>query len=74
MYQMIILLMFNKAPNWTVKGMLDETRIEPELLFEVLYDLLKRKLLVCAEINKDKFRKTDIEMHYIIEVADNYKR
>jgi len=66
--------MFNKAPNRTVEGMLGETRIKPELLFEVLNDLLKHKLLVCAEINTDEFGKNDIEMHYIIEVADNYMR
>ncbi|CAF1361014.1 unnamed protein product, partial [Rotaria sordida] len=75
-YQMVVLLLFNKFPSWTVKRMQDETQIKVDLFLQVLCGLLKNKLLKCAEINDDDrkdLKETDIKMNYNIEIAVNYK-
>ncbi|CAF4223899.1 unnamed protein product, partial [Rotaria sp. Silwood2] len=76
-YQMVVLLLFNKALNWTVERMQDETQIKSELLLQVLFGLLKSKLLVCTDINEDELdedlKDTDIKLNYSIRLATNFK-
>ncbi|CAF2855457.1 unnamed protein product [Rotaria sp. Silwood2] len=74
---MVVLLLFNKALNWTVERMQDETQIKSELLLQVLFGLLKSKLLVCTDINEDELdedlKDTDIKLNYSIRLATNFK-
>ncbi|CAF1505166.1 unnamed protein product [Rotaria sordida] len=76
-YQMVVLLLFNKALNWTVERMQDETQIKSELLLQVLFGLLKSKLLVCTDINEDELdedlKDTNIKLNYSIRLATNFK-
>ncbi|CAF2795622.1 unnamed protein product [Rotaria sp. Silwood2] len=57
--------------------MQDETQIKVDLFLQVLRDLLKSKLITCAEINDDEFnkdfKKIDIKMNYKIQIADDFK-
>lgn len=75
---MVVLLLFNKLPSWSVEQMQDETQIKADLLYQVLGVLLKSKLLLCKEINEedldDDFKETDIKPNYIIQIADEFKR
>jgi hypothetical protein len=76
-YQMVVLLLFNKLQSWTVQQMQDETKIKADLLLQILCDLLKAKLLICSEINKDKrggLKSTGIKMDSVIELNDSFKR
>ena len=70
---MIILLLFNKSLNWTVERMQDETQIKSELLIQILFSLLKNKILVCTEINED-FKEIDIHMNHTIRLANDITR
>ncbi|CAF0765820.1 unnamed protein product [Adineta steineri] len=45
-YQMMVLLLFNQELIWTFEQIQDKTQICSELLFEILSDLLKSKLLI----------------------------
>jgi hypothetical protein len=75
---MVVLLLFNKLPNWTVERMQDETQIKTELFLQVLCGLLKSKLITCSEINEDEldedFKETDIKMNYNVKISDEFKR
>lgn len=75
---MVVLLLFNKMPSWTVERLQDETQIKVDLFLQVLGGLLKSKLITCAEINEDElddeFKETDIKMNYTIAVSDDFKR
>jgi len=70
---MIVLLLFNKSLNWTVEQMKDKTQIKSELLIQILFSLLKNKLLICAEINED-FEENDIQMKHSVQLANNFER
>ncbi|UJR37526.1 hypothetical protein I4U23_030228 [Adineta vaga] len=76
-YQMVVLLLFNKLPNWTVERMQDETQIKMELFLQVLCALLKSKLIVCSQINDDEldddFKETDIKTNYTIQISEEFK-
>lgn len=77
-YQMVVLLLFNKLPNWTVERMQDETQIKNDLFLQVLCGLLKSKVIICPEINEDdieeELKETDIKMNYSIQIAEDFKR
>lgn len=74
---MVVLLLFNKLPTWTVERMQDETQIKNELFLQVLCGLLKSKLITCSEINDDElddeFKESDIKMTYTIQIAEDFK-
>ncbi|CAF3140963.1 unnamed protein product, partial [Rotaria sp. Silwood2] len=77
-YEMVILLLFNKRPSWTVERMQDETQIDVHLFWQVLCNLLKSKLITCPEINNNELEedlneKNDIKMNYNIQIANNFK-
>jgi len=75
---MVILLLFNKVLTWTVERLQDETQIKLELLLQVLFGLLKSKLLVCTDIHEDELdedlKETDIKTNYSIRLATDFKR
>ena len=75
---MVVLLLFNECSSWIVQQMQDTTQIKTELLLEVLYDLLKNKLLKCLEIDNDKvkgdFNENDIKMNYTIQINDDFEQ
>ena len=75
---MVVLLLFNKLPHWTVERMQDETQIKSELFLQVLCGLLKSKLIVCPEINdedlEEELKEGDIKMNYTIRIASDFKR
>jgi hypothetical protein len=73
LYQLIVLLLFNETPNWTVEQIQDKTQIKCDLLIPILCNLFKSKILVCTEISKD-FQETDIKMNYMIQLANNFTR
>jgi len=72
-YQMVVLLLFNKSLSWTVEQIQDETQIKSELLIQILCSLLQSKILLCAEINEDS-KEIDIRMNYTIKLANDFKR
>ncbi|CAF0885104.1 unnamed protein product [Adineta ricciae] len=76
-YQMVILLLFNKLPTWTVEQMQDETQIKSDLFLQVLCLLLKSKVITSPQINEDEldedFKEADIKMNYQVQVATEYK-
>jgi len=72
-YQMNVLLLFNKQTNWIVEKIQDETQIQIEILLQILYSLLKIKLLICDEINvNEDFNENDIQLNYHIKLADQF--
>ncbi len=75
---MVVLLLFNKLPSWTVERMQDETQIKADLFLQVLCGLLKSKLIICPEINDDELeedlKENDIKMNYNIQIAEDFKR
>ncbi|CAF1459112.1 unnamed protein product [Rotaria sp. Silwood1] len=76
-YQMAALLLFNKLLSWIVDQIQDETQIKIDLFFQVLYSLLKSKLITCYEINKNQFdeyfNESCIKMNYIIHINENFQ-
>ncbi|CAF2018310.1 unnamed protein product [Rotaria magnacalcarata] len=76
-YQMAVLLLFNKLDRWTVEGIQEETQIKIILLLQVLYSLLKIKLIKCPEIitdlSEDNFKETDIKPDYHIQIDEDFK-
>ncbi|CAF4120607.1 unnamed protein product [Rotaria sordida] len=77
-YEIVILLLCNKRSSWTVEQMQDETQINVNLFLQILYNLLKSKLIIRSEINNDELQKdlneNDIKMNYNIQIANNFKR
>jgi hypothetical protein len=75
---MVVLLLFNKLPNWTVERMQDETQIKADLFLQVLCGLLKSKLITCPEINEEELeeelKENDIKMNYNIQISEEFKR
>ncbi|CAF0870132.1 unnamed protein product [Adineta steineri] len=62
-YQMMILLLFNQELIWTLEQIQDKTQICSELLFEILSDLLKSKLLISDD---------PLTLNSRIELAQNF--
>lgn len=53
-YQMIVLLQFNKATSYTVMELSNNTKIELDLLRQILGSLIKVKILTCvSEISEE---------------------
>jgi hypothetical protein len=73
MYQMIVLLLFNKSPNWTVQQIEDETEIQKEFLLQTIYSLLTSRLLTCSRINED-FIETDINLNDSIQLSSDFTK
>jgi hypothetical protein len=77
-YQMVILLLFNKLPDWTVERMQDETQIKADLFLQVLCGLLKSKLITCPELNDEELeediKETDVKMNYNIQINNDFRR
>jgi cullin 1 len=72
---MVVLLLFNKVFTWTVEQIQDETQIKSELLIQILFGLLKTKVLVCTNINENEdFKETDIKTNYSIQLSMDFRR
>ena len=75
---MVILLLFNKFSNWTIERLQDETQIKTDLFLQIICGLLKSRLIICSEISEDQveddLKETDIKMHYMIKIAEDFKR
>jgi len=75
---MVILLLFNRDSTWTIEQIQDETQIKSELLLQVVFGLLKTKLLVCTDINEnelsEELKAAKIKTSYSIRLATDFKR
>jgi cullin 1 len=75
---MVILLLFNRDSTWTIEQIQDETQIKSELLLQVVFGLLKTKLLVCTDINEnelsEELKAAKIKTSYSIQLAPDFKR
>jgi len=75
---MVILLLFNRDSTWTIEQIQDETQIKSELLLQVVFGLLKTKLLVCTDINEnelsEELKVAKIKTSYSIRLATDFKR
>jgi hypothetical protein len=74
MYQMIVLILFNKSLKWTIEQIANETQIKIDLLIQILNSLIKSNLLLCTQLNNEELKENDLHMKYIIELATDYKR
>ncbi len=75
MYQMVILLLFNRSLTWTVEQIANETQIKIDLLVQILNNLIKSNLLLCTQLNNDEDLKgNNLDMKYIIALATDYIR
>jgi hypothetical protein len=70
---MMILLLFNEQLSWTVEQIQDETQIEWELLKQILWGLLKNKLLICEDLNEDS-KEINIKRNNNIQLATDFER
>jgi hypothetical protein len=70
---MMILLLFNKQLFWTVEQIQDRTQIQGELLLQILWGLLKNKLLICADFDEDS-KEMNIKGNSNIQLATDFKR
>jgi len=74
MYQMIVLILFNKSLKWTIEQIANETQIKIDLLIQILNNLIKSNLLLCTQLNNEELKENDLHMKYIIELTTDYKR
>lgn len=74
MYQMIILLLFNKSSSWTVEQIENETEITGELLIKTILSLLENRLLTCPRINNKDFTKINIDSNDIIQISNDFQK
>ncbi|CAF1381648.1 unnamed protein product, partial [Didymodactylos carnosus] len=79
MYQLAVLLLFNKAEEYTVENLVDETLIKEELLLQVLCSLLKQKIITCTNLggdnmNSDELTEKDLKNEYTLHLALDYKK
>ena len=74
MYQMVVLLLFNRSVQWTVEQIQNETQINIELLIQILNNLIKSKLLLCAQLNGEDLKENDFYLNCIVQLADDFKR
>ena len=70
---MVVLLLFNKAPTWTVEQLEDETQMKSDLLNQVLRSLLKSRLLKSNDICEQELD-GDIRKTYTMRLATDFKR
>ena len=75
---MAILLLFNQTESLTVQAVLDKTQIDSKLCIPSLVNLLKGKLLTCAEIVppqlNDEHNENVIKRHHLICVDHTFQR
>jgi DNA-binding IscR family transcriptional regulator len=70
---MVVLLLFNQNLIWTIEQIHDKTQIQSELLVQILYNLVKNKILVRVETNGD-CEQVAIHMTERIKLAIDFKR
>ncbi|CAF3426396.1 unnamed protein product [Rotaria sp. Silwood1] len=69
MYQMVILLLFNNALEWTIEKIQDETQIKIELLLLVLNTLIESKILTCTQfLDRD-----NLDINCIIKLSNDFR-
>jgi hypothetical protein len=70
---MMSLLLFNKKLSWTGEQIENETQIEWELSKQILWGLLKNKLLICEDLNEDS-KEINIKRNNNIQLATDFER
>jgi hypothetical protein len=74
MYQMVVLLLFNRSVQWTVEQIQSGTQVNIELLIQILNNLIKSKLLLCAQAKGEGLKQDDFYLNYIVQLADDFER
>ncbi len=71
---MVILLLLNQSPRWTIKEIYNETKIEIDLLKRILKNLLESKLLICTQANDKDLKETNLKMNFIIQINEEFQQ
>ncbi len=74
MYQMIVLLLFNRSLQWTVEQISEETQMKTGLVVQILNSLIKSKLLSCTQMNDEDLQENDLHIKYTIQLATDYQK
>ncbi|CAF2890395.1 unnamed protein product [Rotaria sp. Silwood2] len=69
MYQMIILLLFNNALEWTLEKIQDETQIKIDLLLPLLNTLVESKILTSTQ----SLDPANLDMNCIIKLSNDFR-
>ena len=75
-YQATILLLFNEKTMWIVEQILDQTQMSIVILQQVLWTLLKMKLLICEQMENinDDSKDSDIQLNYQVKLSNIFRR
>ncbi len=75
---MAVLLLFNQNDSLTIEQILEQTQIETDSSRQVIFSLIKSKVLMCSQIPPDQLDKdlkdSDIKSEYTIEVDPRFSR
>lgn len=74
LYQMVILLLFNRSLTWTVEQISQETEIKKEIIIQIMNTLIKSNLLSCLSLNGEDLTENDLHINYPIELAIDYNK
>lgn len=74
MYEMIILLLFNKHDQWTPENIFNQTQIKTEFIIEILNSFIKSKLLICSQVNCEDFKDNYLHMGSTIQLASHFQK
>lgn len=73
MYQLVVLLLFNKSSSWTIEQMEDETKMRRDLLIRTISGLLQSRLLICSRMKED-LTEVDIDLEDTIEISTDFHK
>ena len=73
MYQLVVLLLFNKSHRWTIEQIEGETKMQRDLLIRTISSLLQSRLLTCSRMKKD-VTEIDIDSKDNIEISTDFHR
>jgi hypothetical protein len=72
---MVVLLLFNKVLTLTIQQIQVQTQIKIDILFQVIFSLLKSKILICDNTN-ELGNSNDVErkINYSIRLGTHFER